>query len=62
MTSASVAQEDPHTGQPIIFLATDWLTSCDNCASQEGRHYCLLHGQPMRDMDTITCPDWEAKK
>jgi hypothetical protein len=58
-----VHEEDRDTGQPSTYLATDWLTSCDNCASQEvGGHYCLLHGQQMRDMDLLTCSDWEVKK
>lgn len=51
------------TNAPILSLASDWLTSCDFCASQEeGRHYCLLHGIPVTDMNITTCPDWTAKE
>lgn len=34
---------------------------CDNCASQEGRHYCLLHGQQVKNMDIVRCLSWKAK-
>ena len=34
---------------------------CDHCDSQEGNHYCLLHGKQMKNMDISTCPDWEEK-
>lgn len=34
---------------------------CDSCASQEGLHYCLLHGKPMRDMNISVCEDWTAR-
>ena len=34
---------------------------CDNCDCQEGRHYCLLHGKVIKNMDISTCPDWEEK-
>lgn len=46
-----------------LLPASDWLVSCDNCVAQEeGRHYCLLHGRVMRDMDTVTCEDWEWRE
>lgn len=32
--------------------------TCDNCDSQEGHHYCLLHGKIMKNMDINCCPDW----
>jgi hypothetical protein len=35
--------------------------SCDNCANQEGRHYCLLHGQTIRNMDKYRCKDWSER-
>ncbi len=45
---------------PRLDVADTWLVSCDNCASQEdGKHYCLLHGCTVLDMDTTTCADWE---
>ena len=34
------------------------LTRCDNCKSQEGRHYCLLKGEPIKN----SCEDWEPKE
>lgn len=34
---------------------------CDNCAHQEGRHYCLHHGQHVRNMDIVRCLGWTAK-
>lgn len=36
--------------------------SCDNCDSQEGRHYCLHHSQQVRNMDIVRCFDWKAKR
>jgi hypothetical protein len=36
----------------------NWIDSCDNCSSQQGRHYCLLHSTQMRDMNTVRCDDW----
>lgn len=39
-----------------------WVDSCDNCNCQEGGHYCLLHGDTVRDMNVTRCNDWEAKK
>jgi hypothetical protein len=35
--------------------------ACDSCASQEGKHYCLLHGEPMKNMDIVKCPFWEMR-
>ena len=33
--------------------------SCDTCESQEeGRHYCLLHGVQVKNMDIVRCTDW----
>lgn len=39
----------------------DWLKSCDNCNAQEGRHYCLLHGVQVKNMDIKRCKDFEEK-
>jgi hypothetical protein len=33
---------------------------CDTCDSQEGRHYCLLHGKVMKNMDISKCNDWRV--
>jgi hypothetical protein len=35
--------------------------TCDDCDSQEGRHYCLLHGKPMTNMDITCCAEFEEK-
>jgi hypothetical protein len=35
--------------------------SCDACASQEGRHYCLLHSRIMKNMDATRCDDWSRR-
>lgn len=36
------------------------LGVCDECRSQEeGRHYCLLHSEPMENMDISNCKDFE---
>ncbi len=35
--------------------------SCDTCASQEGRHYCLLHGIQVKNMDAVRCEDWSDR-
>ena len=34
---------------------------CDTCASQEDRHYCLLHSQQVKNMDILVCDDWTNK-
>jgi hypothetical protein len=34
---------------------------CDNCASQEGHHYCLLHGAQFKNMDLFRCSEWSDK-
>ncbi len=46
--------------RPKLLFATP-KKSCDNCAAQEGRHYCLLHGVQVKNMDAVRCEDWEAK-
>ena len=38
-----------------------WELSCDECNSQEGSHYCLLHSEFVDNMDVMRCDDWEAK-
>lgn len=45
---------------PLTYPAC-WILSCDTCRYQEGRHYCLLHGKPMKNMDTITCDQWQDR-
>jgi hypothetical protein len=39
-----------------------WIDSCDFCDSQEGRHYCLLHGVSFKNMDIQRCADWEPRE
>lgn len=41
---------------------TNWANSCDQCTHQEGRHYCLLIGKTMKNMDTICCGAFKRKK
>ena len=36
--------------------------TCDDCDSQEGRHYCLLHGIQVKNMDLMRCGDFEWKE
>jgi hypothetical protein len=38
------------------------LESCDTCASQEGRHYCLLKGVSIKNMDITVCDEWTKTK
>lgn len=36
---------------------------CDHCEHQEeGGHYCLLHCEPVKNMNINSCPEWEEKK
>lgn len=48
-------------GSAVRFRRCAWLKSCDHCAYQEGRHYCLLHGVQVRDMDLRHCSEWASK-
>ena len=32
--------------------------TCDDCDSQEGRHYCLLHTVQVKNMDIVRCGDF----
>jgi hypothetical protein len=43
---------EPHEGEG----------SCDTCSSQEGRHYCLLHGMIVKNMDIVKCCDWKERR
>jgi hypothetical protein len=36
--------------------------SCNNCAAQEGDHYCLLHSYQMKNMEGTRCKEWAMKK
>lgn len=36
--------------------------TCDNCSSQEGRHYCLLHSKIVKNMDISSCEYFEPKE
>lgn len=46
-----------------IIKADCWFNSCDYCNSQEdGGHYCLLHGEQMKNMDIVKCDDWTPKE
>ena len=47
---------------PDIYKADNPDETCDQCDSQEeGRHYCLLHGVEVKNMDLMTCADWQPK-
>ena len=35
--------------------------TCDDCDSQEDRHYCLLHEIQVKNMDLMRCGDFEWK-
>jgi hypothetical protein len=41
--------------------AEHWEPTCDDCANQEGKHYCLLHSIHIRNMDLMRCGDFEWK-
>lgn len=36
-----------------------YTKSCDFCEFQEGRHYCLLHGMSVKNMDAVRCTQWQ---
>lgn len=53
---------DERTSEYHLRFAAIWDGTCDGCKSQEeGRHYCLLHGITVRNMDLTTCDDWEDR-
>ncbi len=43
------------------FTEANTRKSCDTCASQEGRHYCLLFGVQVKNMDTTCCDVWTER-
>lgn len=49
------------TNEGEVTTAKDWMDSCDHCASQEGHHYCLLHGRHMKNMNLTRCAGWTPK-
>ena len=49
-------------GSAVMLYDASASKSCDECASQEGRHYCLLHGITLKNMDTIRCRDFSYRK
>jgi hypothetical protein len=44
-------------GSPFMLDATAGKC-CDECRHQEGRHYCLLHGVTVKNMDALRCRDF----
>lgn len=44
-----------------LFKASDWESSCDNCTSQEGGHYCLLYSIDIKNMDIWRCGDYSRR-
>ncbi len=45
----------------VAFRDATWEESCDECAHQEGRHYCLLHSISVKNMDAIRCDSFRCK-
>jgi hypothetical protein len=41
--------------------AEQWEPTCDDCASQEGRHYCLLHSIQIKNMGLMRCDEFMWK-
>jgi hypothetical protein len=52
----------PKRGCAVPYPARGVGDSCDGCASQEGRHYCLLHSRQMKNMDTLRCDDFTPRE
>lgn len=46
---------------PRIYMTNNYLKSCEVCKFQEGRHYCLLLGKTIKNMDTKRRNQWEIK-
>jgi hypothetical protein len=48
----------------IVYLSVDDPdVCCDNCeAQEEGRHYCLLLGRYVKNMDLMKCDEFEKKE
>lgn len=42
--------------------AEHWEGACDDCQSQEGRHYCLLHAMTVKNMDIMRCEDFLSRR
>ena len=43
--------------------ATRGLRPCDECDAQEdSKHYCLLHGESVKNMDVVCCDEWTERK
>ena len=59
-----VKQKAGTTAKPSVTRGPIYETynpehSCDTCASQdEGRHYCLLRGEPVKNMNMMICHDF----
>ena len=43
-------------------IAGDYTYSCDCCENQEFRHYCLLRGVVIKNMDISTCKYFTTKQ
>lgn len=55
------AQRSTKNEMSLIITATDERT-CDKCAAQEGRHYCMFHGRQVKNMDAVRCDDWQEQQ
>ena len=45
----------------VALREATWEESCDECAYQEARHYCLLHSVSVKNMDTVRCDSFRCK-
>ena len=51
----------PPTKYAVIRMAEHWEMTCDDCSSQEGRHYCLLRSHQVSNMDLKRCDDFTER-
>ena len=53
---------EPIRPKGFRYIESHFNLSCDDCKSQEGRHYCLLYGLEIKNMDIHVCDDIEVKE
>lgn len=56
--AASEGTSESPCSMPSLYETPFHELSCDECASQEGRHYCLTFSCQVKNMDTVRCPSW----
>lgn len=61
--SVPLTEHSEHViGNPVLVTATA-KHSCDDCYGQgEDRHYCDLHGIPVKNMNVTICRDWQPEE